>query len=235
MASGVETNPIHPPGDAGLPGRSVRRPSVDSATDALLADLFLHASNCVRAFGDFHLAVSATEHIEPALMRLMYDPGFRDFPWARTRLWMVDEVDVPGDDPRCRGTRLVETIVACSGIPDAQFLPLTCGEGPSPYEARLREHLEWRERGQDRIDCCLFATRPGGDIEAFAGHAGVTLGDEFIRSARLISVLVSEPRHDAVSALERWAASNRHRLVPLGGDLVWYLGDREDPALPLVD
>lgn len=229
------TNPLDASGDPRLPGRSVRRPSVDSATDALLADLFIHATNCVRAFGDFHLAVSAGEEIEPALMRLMYDPGFREFPWTRTRLWMVDELDVPGDDPRCRGTRLVETIVACSGIPEAQFMPLSCLEGPGPYEARLREHLEWRERGQDRIDCCLFATRPAGDIEAFGSHGGVVLGERYIRSARLISVLVSEPRGDGMALLERWAGSRRDRLVPLGGDLVWYLGDREDLGLPLAD
>ncbi|MEI7657679.1 MAG: 6-phosphogluconolactonase [Phycisphaerae bacterium] len=235
MAGVDTTNPFSTPGDSGLPGRSVRRPSVDLATDALLADLFIHATNCVRAFGDFHLAVSAGEQIEPALMRLMYDPGFRDFPWTRTRLWMVDELDVPGDDPRRRSTRLLETIVACSGMPEAQFLPLTCGDGPRAYEARLREHLEWRERGQDRIDCCLFATRPVGDIEAFTSHAGVVLGEEFIRSARLISVLVSEPRDAAAESLQRWALTNRHRLVPLGGDLVWYLGDREDPGIALAD
>ncbi len=234
MERGLASNSLNASGDPRLPGRSVRRSSVDLATDALLADLFLHATNCVRAFGDFHLAVSAVEEIEPALMRLMYDPGFRDFPWSRTRLWMVDEVDVPIDDPRCRSTRLVETIVACSGIPEAQFVPLTCLEGPRPYEARMREHLEWRERGQDRIDCCLFATRPAGDIEAFEARAGAVLDDAFIRSARLISVLVSEPR-DSISLLEGWARSNRDRIVPLGGDLVWYLGDRDDPGIPLAD
>ena len=84
MEVGPVTNPLNASGDPRLPGRSVRRPSVDSATDALLADLFIHATNCVRAFGDFHLAVSAGEEIEPALMRLMYDPGFREFPWTRT-------------------------------------------------------------------------------------------------------------------------------------------------------
>lgn len=235
MEDGRANNSLRASGDSRLPGRSVRRASVDQATDAMLADLFLHASNCVRAFGDFHLAVSAGEEIEPALMRLMYDPGFRDFPWSRTRLWMVDELDVPGDDPRCRSTRLVETIVACSGIPEAQFAPLTCLEGPRPYEARMREHLEWRERGQDRIDCCLFATRPVGDIEAFAPPGGVALDDGFIRSSRLISVLVSEPRGESISLLERWAASNRERLLPLGGDLVWYVGDREEPGIPLAD
>ena len=50
MERGLASNSLNASGDPRLPGRSVRRSSVDLATDALLADLFLHATNCVRAF-----------------------------------------------------------------------------------------------------------------------------------------------------------------------------------------
>ena len=41
-----------------LPGEVIQRPSADDALDSLAADLVLHASACVRNFGDFHLALS---------------------------------------------------------------------------------------------------------------------------------------------------------------------------------
>ena len=214
----------------------VVRESHDIAIDAMLADLFIHASNCARAFGAFHLAVSATPHIEPALMRLMYDPGFRDFPWSRTRLWMIDELDVAPDDPERRGTRLAETIMACSGIPESQCHYLQPGEAEA-YASEIRSHLEWRERGHDRLDCCLFGAAEDGTLEAFvpAGAQPVrtVIDEEFVRSARLVSVL-APAAEESVRMLASWTRANLARFGPVGGELIWYLGGSDSADIPLA-
>ncbi|MBS0196333.1 MAG: 6-phosphogluconolactonase [Planctomycetes bacterium] len=219
-----------------LPGRVNLRANADGAIDALLADIFIHANNCVRTFGDFHLAVSATPQIEPALMRLMYDLPYRDFPWQRTRVWMVDELDVEESDARRRQTRLSETIVALSGLPESQFHPLAVG-AQAEYQRVLQEHLGWREKGQDRLDCVLLSIDEAGllsgvgEIEpADAARTVVPMG--FVNSARLIAIYggdwVGPEQQSRLAALGR---QGRLGVSPVGGDLVWYLAKpREEDA-----
>jgi len=78
-----------------LPGEVVRTRSVDELIDAIAANLVIHAENCVREFGDFHLALSGGSTPQPLYERLMYDPDYRRLPWRRTHLWIVDERRVP--------------------------------------------------------------------------------------------------------------------------------------------
>jgi len=188
-----------------LPGRVVMRDSADVAIDAMLADMYIHATNCVRAFGDFQFAVSATPESEAALMRLMYDPSFREFPWGRTRLWMVDEVDVPPEDPRHRATRLTETIIACSGIPENQCHLLGFSPGLGEYEKLLREHLGWREKGHDRLDFILLTLDEAGRLAVLdeAHHDSEALKSlalplAYFQSARLISIYAGEVKRPEV-------------------------------------
>lgn len=232
------TTPRGGAGPARLPGKVVTRESRDLAIDALLADVFLHATNCVRSFGDFHLAISASPEIEPALMRLMYDPGYREFPWQRTRVWMVDELDVLPDDPRRRWTRIADTILACSGIPEEQCIGMNEMLDVGAYEQAIRGHLEWRERGQDRIDCCLFATSGHCRIDAVApvdaAVRHVRLDSEFIRASRLLGVLVTHTDDPSLNELSRWARGSKSVLAPTGGELVWYVGTDEAGDIPLV-
>ncbi len=155
-----------------LPGSVVVRPTPDDVLDAAAADFLIQAQNCVRTFGDFHLAVSMTG-TEALLRRLMYDPALRELPWKRTHLWMVDEWDVPADDPRRLFPLLKELVVEPSDIPLDQVhaMPVAADvpavakgkqaeRSPEPpdvrYEARLREFLGWREKGHDRLDCVLL-------------------------------------------------------------------------------
>jgi len=221
-----------------LPGKMVTRESSDLAIDALLADVFLHATNCVRSFGDFHLAISASPELEPALMRLMYDPGYREFPWPRTRVWMVDELDVDLDDPRRRWTRIADTILACSGIPQEQCIGMNEALDVAAYQQAIRAHLEWRERGHDRIDCCLFATSPHAHIEAIAPADSpvrhVRLDPEFVRASRLLGVLVTQTDEPSIAQLSRWARGAKAALAPTGGELVWYVGLGDAGDVPLV-
>src|SRR5688500_11683110 len=72
-----------------LPGKVIALETVDELIDRLAADLVVHAENCVRQFGDFHLALSGGSTPQPLYERLMYDPNYRRLPWRRTHLWMV--------------------------------------------------------------------------------------------------------------------------------------------------
>ena len=141
-----------------LPGTVVLRATVDEAIDAAAADLFIHAVNCVRTFGDFHIAMAANAGAEPLLRRLMYDPGCRDLPWTRTHVWLVDESIAPAGATDSRAAALHELVVLPSGIPPNQVhLIDTAAQAPDTlYEAQIREQLGWREKGHDRLDYVLL-------------------------------------------------------------------------------
>src|SRR5690606_13508538 len=86
--------PTAPP----LPGEVATAAMTDDVIDLVAADLVMHALNCVREFGDFHLALSGGSAPVPLYRRLMYDPNYRRLPWRRTHLWMVDDRCVDFDD-----------------------------------------------------------------------------------------------------------------------------------------
>jgi hypothetical protein len=216
-----------------LPGRTVTRDSLDIAIDAQLADLYLHAQNCARAFGSFQLAISAGPELERSLMRLMYDLNFREFPWSRTRVWMLDEVvageHLPEDSPELRGTRLTETLLACSGIPENQFHILPVPTSPADvtvavgeYERQLREQLEWREKGHDRLDCCLAGVNSLGRIPTFDAKSPLPharIDHNFIRGSRLLSVLIPPDVNESLAAFVKGSMRD---ALPVGGETIWY-------------
>lgn len=162
-----ETFPAGSPGSPlpkpDLPGTVVVRESADETLDPLAADLLFQAKGCVRAFGDFHLALSGGSTPEPLYRRLMYDPNYRDLPWKRTHLWIVDERRAPLDDDRSNFKMIRETIVLHSDIPAEQVHPIEAMSDTADvdYEAELKEHLGWREKGHDRLDFVLLGM--GGD------------------------------------------------------------------------
>ncbi|QOJ00727.1 MAG: 6-phosphogluconolactonase [Phycisphaeraceae bacterium] len=200
--------PPEPASRPSLPGRVVVRPGRDEAIDAAALELMVQAQNCVRTFGDFHLAVSATAGLEPLLARLMYDPALRDLPWKRTHLWLVDEVAVPTGDPRARSERLRGLIVEPSDMPEEQFHPIRAGlaDAAEEYERTLRETLGWREKGHDRLDYVLFAADPDSPLlSPPAGDApdrlvldrpvgetvGVAMTARMINAARFLAVFAA--------------------------------------------
>lgn len=234
-----------------LPGNDiVLREDGDSAYDAACADLLIQANNCVRTFGDFHLAVSAAPAAEPFLARLMWDPQMRDLPWKRTHLWIADA------DHEQRGSDSIRgLLVEHSDIPLEQFHPLP--PGPSfpgdetalrAYEGELREALGWREKGHDRLDhvvLCLdpasplvkpLLSAPKGDLFAHGpGGLGAMMTLDLLNAARFLGVLgVGQKAARELSDLWR-ATPPQHRrnpeghlpmglrLHPLAGDLRWYL------------
>jgi len=227
------------PARPALPGAVVMRPDSDTAIDALLADLYLHARNCTRSFGDFHLAMALWPQVNPAVLRLLTDPRFRDFPWSRTRVWLVDEADVPEDHPERRSATLHGMIVEGSGMPPEQAHTINASDpaGAAAYEALLREHLGWREKGHDRLDFVLVPLLPDGAWGGVAmgherglmtraeddGPARVMMTQRLVRAARCIGVLaVGDGLAHAVST---WAGGDRTvpADVPACAELRWYL------------
>jgi 6-phosphogluconolactonase/glucosamine-6-phosphate isomerase/deaminase len=235
-----------------LPGAVVLRPDADQLIDALLADLLIHSRNCVRAFGDFHLAISATEEAEPYLRRLMYDPNYRDFPWIRTRVWMVDEAPVDTDDPQSRYARLRDLVLEQSGIPKEQLhrIDAAAPGAVEAYEAELRQHLGWREKGHDRLDFVLLTLSESGGVAAFESDADAPAGllvhavplngpdaeglrrasmsMEFINASRVVAVIAGgQERRPILTTLSTPKRAETRaaalRLRPLAGELRWYL------------
>jgi 6-phosphogluconolactonase len=141
-----------------LPGQVVLRRDTEALFSILAADLLIHATNCVRTFGDFHLALSGGSTPMPFYRRLMVDPAYRSFPWERTHLWIVDERRVPVTDERSNYRAIAEYIVDHTDIPMQQAHPIAATEPDADvrYERELKETLAWREKGHDRLDYILL-------------------------------------------------------------------------------
>ncbi|MCW5767316.1 MAG: 6-phosphogluconolactonase [Phycisphaeraceae bacterium] len=244
-----------------LPGGVVLRESPDELIDAMIADLLVHASGCVRAFGDFHLALSGGSTPEPFYRRLMYDPACREFPWKRTHLWIVDERRVPFEDDRSNYKMIRETIVVHSDIPAEQVHPMRATEPDADevYERALREVLEWREKGHDRLDyvllgmgtdghtASLFPNSPALDARdrLIAINAGptvtppdrVTMTFPLLNASRFIGVMVtgSGKRATLTKIAARQVGQREMPILgirPLAGELRWYI---DEAACPIPD
>jgi hypothetical protein len=235
-----------------LRGDVVLREDIDGAIDAMLADMLLHAGNCVRVFGDVHVAIDACERLEPVLRRLMYDPVYRQFPWQRTRLYLVRERDVPEGQRAWDLAR--DLVVEPSGMPQDQAYPLEAWlpDGPARYAAVLREHLGWRPKGHDRLDLVVLALSPAADVGLVTGSGmcqdlcvermtdgvrEVGLADKLVNASRLVAVYAGEAG-GAVRRIE----DNLHKpdeqrdplgalaLAPAGGELRWYMDFTQCPS-----
>lgn len=235
-----------------LPGAVVVAATSDELIDKVAADLVIHATNCVRQFGDFHLALSGGSTPEPLYVRLMYDPNYRHLPWRRTHLWIVDERCVPFDHEQSNYRMIRETIVDHADIPPEQVhpMPSTSAKADVEYEEELRSALGWRERGQDRLDYVLLGMGadghtaslfPGSETlreekrlvrlsfaESAKTRERITMTFPTINAARFIAVLItgSEKAHtvQCVAAEDASVMDLPIRGVqPINGELRWYL------------
>jgi 6-phosphogluconolactonase len=235
-----------------LPGVVSVHRSREEVIDAVAADMLVHAMNCVRAFGDFHLALSGGSTPFPLYERLMYDPNLRSLPWARTHLWIVDERRVPFDHEKSNFRQIREIIVDHSGIPPEQVHPMlaTLPDAAERYERDLREHLGWREKGQDRLDFVLLGMGDDGHTASlFPGHQAldeserlvvactgprvtppdrITMTYPLINAARLVAVMVCGASKAPTIARVAAREADRRTLPilgvrPLAGELKWYL------------
>ncbi len=176
-----------PPPGPPLPGE-VLVAATDELLDMLAAEIVVQAKACVRRHGDFHLALSGGRTPQPLYERLMYDPDCRQLPWTRTQLWLVDERIVPPDDGRSNFRMIRETIVEHSGIPHEQVHPVPV-QAPEPdleYERALREALQWREPGEDRLDFVLLGVGADGHTASLFAFTDVL--DEKERLVRRVTL-----------------------------------------------
>lgn len=238
-----------------LPGDVVLRSTEDDVIDALAADLSAHAINCVREFGDFHLALSGDALLERLYLRLMYDPAFRALPWARTHLWLTHERAVEFDARESVFQQIREIIVDHSGIPPQQAHPIyaLAEDAPERYEKELRETLVWREKGHDRLDFALLALREDGGLSGLSPGArkvgdgafvervdapegqSVVMTPRFLSAARFLGVMATgSTRRSAVSRIidsgESESALPGATLRPMQGVMRWYVDEAARPA-----
>lgn len=188
--------PTPPP----LPGSVILRESAADLGDAIAADLFMQAGACVRAFGDFHLALSADESLIPLYTGLMIDPRYRALPWKRTHLWLVSERRVDFEDPRSAFREIREIIVDHSDIPPEQAHPIfpLAHDADAQYEKELRETLGWREKGHDRLDYALVALERDGAAAIPSGHQPLDA-----ESGRLVRITGADANGGADPEAER--------------------------------
>jgi len=155
--AGNDDPPVRPHAPT-LPGEVIVRPTADDLIDAVAADLFLHAHNCVRSFESFHIALSGGSTPMPLYRRLMYDMNYRSLPWSGAHLWIVDERRVPFDDERSNYGAIHDLIVEHSGMARSNAHPIHAAEEDADirYEHELVRTLALRGAGRDRLDYVLL-------------------------------------------------------------------------------
>lgn len=165
----VDHTPTPPP----LTGTVVVRRAPEDLIDSIASDMLLHAFNCVRSFGDFHLALSGGSTPLPLYERLMIDPNYREFPWNRTHLWIVDERRVGFDNDKSNFKAIDEILGHHSGIPPEQVHPIMAlaEDADLQYERTLRQTLFFREKGQDRLDYVLLGMGGDGHTASLFPHS----------------------------------------------------------------
>lgn len=236
-----------------LPGRATAATTTEGLYERMASDLLTHSLNCVRAFGDFHLALACSPALEGFYRHLMIDPLCRGIPWKRTHLWLAHEEKVadPEADGPCWLT-VRELIGLHAGIPLSQqhAVDLSVREPGRAYQGALRAALEWRERGQDRLDYVALSLEPGGGISGGIGAYGTEGGGgqlvcdrpqsggacvlslEAVSASRLIAIVaVGEAVAETVEALARrdgvMGGCAALRVLPVGrgqqGEAHWYV------------
>ena len=243
-----ESTLVGPP----LPGEVIAAETADQLIDILAAELVAAAILCVRQFGKFHLALSGGNTPQSLYERLMYDPNCRNLPWAHTHLWLVDERCAPLDDERSNFRLIDETIVRHSGIPADHVhpIPAMSETADTEYESQLREVLQHREPGEDRLDFVLLGMGHDGHtaslfpqqevlhervhivrrVEAEQADPPwrVTMTFPLINAARMVTVLVTGSAKAPM--IERLARGHESLdelpikgVLPVQGELKWFL------------
>ena len=174
-----------------LPGQVEVCPDADVAAERLLTDFRHQADCCVRAFGDFHVALPGDACFGALYRRLLVDPLFRMLPWRKTHLWMLDAYG----DGEPAADLIGGWLHDHTDLPREQWHPFR-DEDPEAFDRELRENFAFREAGQDRLDFVLLPVRedgalPGADVDAPGAvntSVGLALGFGALVRARMQAV-----------------------------------------------
>ncbi len=237
----IEPDPSAPD----LPGQTVLRPDEDAVLDTLAADIYVHALDCVRRFGDFHLAIGAGRFEQRLCIRLMTDPAVRLLPWNRTHVWAARAWSAAdgGSDFR----EIVDLLADHAGLPEGHVHEPVFGGGDhaSAYQSELRQALAWREKGHDRLDVVVLTLSPSGAVEGLAGRPGIagetplivptagrdgdretpglSMSPTLVNSARMIAIAATGPGVAPVLRDADRGAAPGGAVCPIGGTLCWYI------------
>lgn len=245
MADAYELEPEIPA--PALPGSVVVRPTEAELADAIAADFYIHAVNCVRTFGDFHIALPGGRSPQALYRTLMLDPAYRDMPWKRTHVWLVSD----STHQLPPAAEIVHDYIVVHGdVPRDQFHPMDPSrkDADLAYTTRLREHLGWREKGHDRLDYVLLGLGDDGSTAGYPGSSAIPAEDDrlayfsessqartlslsmrVINASRFIAIVATGARKKpgVDRALTKGAHAPVGRIKPIGGTLRWYL---DEPA-----
>jgi hypothetical protein len=217
-----------------LPGSVRMGEDLEAALDMLASDLFVQSSNCVSSFGSFHLALSHGRGQERLIMKLMTDPKYRSIPWDRTHVWSAAESVVEPGHPEHSMTHWRELIAEPGEVPAEQIHPIMAHrpDGDALYERELIEHLEWRERGHDRLDYVIL----GNDVGLLGGHvdpldrlmsrsedhARIVMTRRLLKASRTIAVVgIGHEGRELVDQVR--VDHGRIGVYPDAGSLKWFL------------
>jgi 6-phosphogluconolactonase len=195
---------------AQLTGFVLVRETADQLYDDLAGTMAVAAAKAVDERQTFHLALSGGTTPEPLYTRLVIDPRYRHIPWQQTHVWLVDERNVPEDDPRHNFTMIRELLLDHVPLRQRRIhrMPVGAQDPATVYEAELKEHLPdglldfvLLGMGQDAHTASLF---PGSPAQAVrdrwvALNAGpsvtppdrVTMTYPLLNAARQVAVLVT--------------------------------------------
>lgn len=223
-----------------LPGSVRIGEDLEQTLDYAAADLFVQSSNCVSEFGDFHLAISHGSVQERLLIKLMVDPKYRSIPWARTHIWSIAEgLHPPGHEEHSM-THWQQIVADAGGVSSEQF-HLVHGHlphGASLYAQELTSHLEWRQRGHDRLDFALLGPDldliqtmddPADQLVGFSAcQSKIVMTRRLLNASRFIGIVgVGNAGRTLVNTLisDSQGESQRIGVSPSGGVLRWYLDE----------
>ena len=159
-----------------LPGGVNVAADEEDAQERIGRDLLTFAKQAVGKRGVFHLALSGGGTPMPLYRRLMIDPLFREMPWSRTHLWIVDERRAPFDSDTNNFKHIDELLVEHADIPRANIhpMPVDRDSAAEDYEEELRETLAIGgvpgDPDRGRLDFVLLGMGPDGHTASLFPH-----------------------------------------------------------------
>lgn len=165
-----------------LPGNKIIHATSDELVDKFAHDLMLAAEIAVDDRDAFHLALSGGSTPQVLYQRLMIDPQYRDFPWSKTHVYLVDDRCVPFDSEKSNWKMLTELLIEPGDLKEDHVHPMQVldDDGAQQYDTLLRQHLD-NDKQQGRLDFILLGMGPDGHTASLFPHTpGLTETEKWV-------------------------------------------------------